>query len=67
MDCISSPLQVVHLLLCPESHKLSWVLFPEPSPKPVVVLDVAVSVLKLVQCRLEHLDGTFCWHSGTIL
>ena len=37
-----SPLQVVHLLLSPESHKLSRVQFPKLSIKHVVILDVAV-------------------------
>lgn len=57
----TSPFQVVHLFLSPKLHQLSWVYLPKPVLEAIVILDVAVSVLELVQCCLEDLDSTLGW------
>ena len=49
----------MHLLLGPEPDDLSWVQFAEAVDEAVVVFDVTVSVLKLVQRRLEDLQHDF--------
>lgn len=57
-ECCQQPLpaQVVHLLLCPQSNDLAWVQFAEAIFEAIIIFDVAIPVLELVQCRLEHLQ-----------
>lgn len=52
------PFEVVHLLLGPQLDHLAWVLLPKPIFEAVVILDVAISVLELIESRLEDFDGT---------
>ena len=52
------PFEVVHLLLGPQLDHLAWVLLPESIFEAVVILDVAISVLELIESRLEDFDGT---------
>lgn len=52
----------MHLLLSPKLDQLPWVLLPKPVLETVVLFDVAISVLELIQCGLEYLDGTLCWY-----
>lgn len=60
-SCRHSPFQVSHFLLGPEFDELAWVDLAQPVLEAMVVLDVAVSVLELVQGRLEDLHGTLGW------
>lgn len=50
------PGQVVHLLLGPQPDDFAWVQFAEAIFEAIVVFDVTVSVLELVQRRLEDLQ-----------
>ena len=52
------PVQIVHLLLRPEFDELPGVLLAHHVLEAEVVLDVAVAILELIQCRLKHLDST---------
>lgn len=61
-----SPLQIVHLFLGPHADHFAGVLLPKPRLEPIVVLDVAISVLELIQSGLEHLHSTLRWE-GTLL
>lgn len=53
------PGQVVHLLLGPQADDFSWVQFAEAVFEAIVIFDVAVSVLELVERRLENLQHHF--------
>ena len=55
----------MHLLLSPELDNLLWVVFVAPV-EAVVVLDVATSMLELIECGLVHLDGTL-WRQLLVL
>ena len=57
LHTISSPVEVVHLLLSPQFDQLPRVLLSKSILESEVVSDVAVSVLELIQCSLEYLDG----------
>ena len=57
------PFEVVHLLFSPQLDHLAWVLLPKPIFEAVVILDVAVSVLELIESCLEDFDGTL-WGDG---
>lgn len=50
------PAQVVHLLLSPQPDDFTRVQFAEAIFEAIVVFDVAISVLKLVECGLKHLQ-----------
>ena len=52
------PLEVVHLLLCPQPYHLAGVHLAEAVLEAVVVLDVAVPVPELVEGGLEDFEGT---------
>lgn len=56
-----SPLQIVHLFLGPHADHFAGILLPKSCLEPIVILDVAISVLELIQSRLEHLHCTLCW------
>ena len=60
------PFEVVHLLLGPQLDHLAWVLLAKPIFEAVVILDVAVSVLELIESCLEDFDGTL-WGDGLTL
>lgn len=53
------PVQVVILLLGPQPDDFPRVQFAEAIYEAIVVFDVAVSVLELVERRLEHLQHHF--------
>lgn len=55
------PVQVVILLLGPQPDDFPRVQFAEAIYEAIVVFDVAVSVLELVERRLEHLQHHFIW------
>ena len=56
----------MHLLLGPQLDHLAWVLLAKPIFEAVVILDVAVSVLELIESCLEDFDGTL-WGDGLTL
>lgn len=56
------PVEVVHLLLGPQPDDLAWVQFAESVDEAIVVFDVSISVLKLVERRLEHLQHHLLWN-----
>ena len=60
------PFEVVHLLFSPQLDHLAWVLLPKSIFEAVVILDVAVSVLELIESCLEDFDGTL-WGDGLAL
>lgn len=52
-----SPVQVVHFFLGPHPDRPSRVLLRESILETIVVFDVLLSILKLIQRRLEHLQS----------
>lgn len=47
----------MHLFLRPQPDDFAWVEFAEAVDEAIVVLDVAVSILEVIECGFENLQN----------
>lgn len=55
----------MHFFLSPHTNNFSWIQFTEAVFKPVVILNVFVTVLEFIKSCFKHFDGTF-WRNNFI-